>query len=86
MPLQVKTIVNAVQHFPGFVFQDIRLERYRDGHARCLEITIEPHGGIPAKCSRCRRPAPGYDRRAAVRTRPRMALTSRLNSWHLMRA
>jgi transposase len=61
MQLQVKTILNAVQHFPGFVFQDIRLRRYRDGQPRHIEIVVEPHGGIPAKCSRCLKPAPGYD-------------------------
>jgi len=61
MQLQVKTILNALQHFPGFVFQDIRLQRYRDGQPRCIEIGVEPHAGIPAKCSRCRKPAPGYD-------------------------
>jgi transposase len=61
MQLQVKTILNAIQHFPGFVFQDIRLQRHRDGQPRCIEITLEPHGGIPPKCSICERPAPGYD-------------------------
>jgi transposase len=61
MQLQVKTILNALQHFPGFVFQDIRLQRLRDGQPRCLEIVIEPHAGIPARCSHCRKPAPGYD-------------------------
>lgn len=61
MQLQVKTILNAVQHFPGFVFQDIRLRRYRDREASHIEITILPHGGMPAKCSRCLQPAPGYD-------------------------
>lgn len=62
MQLQVKTILNAIQHFPGFVFQDVRLERQRDGRAKQVEISIEPHEGIPAKCSRCLQPAPGYDR------------------------
>ena len=62
MQLQVKTLLNALQHFPGFVFQDIRLHRHRDGRPDCLQITVEPHGGIPAKCSRCLQPAPGYDR------------------------
>ena len=61
MQLQVKTILNALQHFPGFVFQDIRLQRHRDGQPRCIEIVVEPHAGIPARCSRCRKPAPGYD-------------------------
>lgn len=62
MQLQVKTLLNAIQHFPGFVFQDIRLERQRDGRAKQVEVWIEPHEAIPAKCSRCLQPAPGYDR------------------------
>ncbi len=62
MQLQVKTLLNALQHFPGFVFQDIRLHCHRDGRPGCLQITVEPHGGIPARCSRCLQPAPGYDR------------------------
>jgi len=61
MQLQLRTILNAVQHFPGFVFQDIRLDRHRDGRPRRIEIRIQPHSGIPAKCSRCLKPAPGYD-------------------------
>ena len=62
MQLQVKTILNAIQHFPGFVFQDIRLQRHWDGRPSRIEIAVEAHGGIPAKCSRCLQPAPGYDR------------------------
>lgn len=62
MQLQVKTILNTIQHFPGFVFQDARLIRHRDGRPAGIKITLEPHGGIPARCSRCRQPAPGYDR------------------------
>jgi len=61
MQLQVKTILNAVQHFPGFVFQDVRLYRRRNGRPKHIEITVQPHQGIPAQCSRCRKPAPGYD-------------------------
>jgi transposase len=59
--LQVKTVLNAIQRFPGFVFHDIRLCRYDDGRPRCIEINVAPHGGIPGKCSRCHKPAPGYD-------------------------
>src|SRR5438093_8495361 len=62
MQLQVKTILNAIQHFPGFVFRDIRLHRHRDGRPSHIEIGVEPHGGIPAKCSHCLQPAAGYDR------------------------
>jgi transposase len=61
MQLQIKTILNAVQHFPGFVFHDIRLQRRPDGQPRHIEIVVAPHGGRPAKCSRCLQPAPGYD-------------------------
>jgi|SRR5208282_555506 len=60
--LQVKTLLNAIQRFPGFVFRDIRLHRHRDGQPRCIEITVQPHPAIAAKCSRCLKPAPGYDR------------------------
>lgn len=62
MQVEVKTILNAIQHFAGFVYQDVRLERDRQGRPHRLEITLAPHGGIGAKCSRCRQPAPGYDR------------------------
>jgi len=61
MQLQVKTLLNAIQRFPGFVFKDIRLQCHRDGQPRPIEIALEPHGSIPAKCSRCLQPAPGYD-------------------------
>jgi transposase len=61
MQVQVKTILNDIQHFPGFVYEDIRLHRQRAGRPGRLEVFILPHAGIPAKCSRCHKPAPGYD-------------------------
>jgi transposase len=60
--LQAKTVLNAIQRFPGFVFHDIRRQRHRDGPPRCIAITVQPHPAIAAKCSRCLKPAPGYDR------------------------
>lgn len=60
MQLEVKTILNRIQHFVGFVYQDVRLCRSK-GKLR-IEARIEPHGGLRARCSECRRPAPGYDR------------------------
>jgi transposase len=60
MQLKVKTVLNAIQHFPGFVFEDIRLLDERHSQPR-LEVTIVPHAGRPALCSHCRQPAPGYD-------------------------
>jgi len=62
MQLQVKTILNAIQHFPGFVYDEVRLKRRRNGQPAHIEITVMAHGGMPGKCSRCLRPAPGYDR------------------------
>jgi transposase len=62
MQLKVKTILNAIQHFPGFVYDDIRLERQREGRPRQIAITVVAHGSRPAKCSRCQQVAPGYDR------------------------
>ena len=61
MQVEVKTILNRIQHFVGFVYQDVRL------HGGCigppwLTITLEAHQGIRGRCSECRRPAPGYDR------------------------
>ncbi|MCU1247250.1 MAG: transposase [Edaphobacter sp.] len=59
--LQVKTILNRIQAFIGFVYQDVRLCAGQ-GNAEQIEITVMPHGGIRGRCSPCRRPAPGYDR------------------------
>src|SRR5260370_35621417 len=59
--LQVKIILNQVQSFVGFVYQEVRLH-CSQGRAQSIEITVKPHGGIRGRCSRWRRPAPGYDR------------------------
>ena len=58
MQLKVKTVLNAIQHFPGFVFHDVRLLDERNGQPR-LEVTIVPHAGRPVLCSHCRQSAPG---------------------------
>jgi len=52
-----------MQRFVGFVYRDIRLRRHQ-GQPQAIEITLEAHQGIRGKCSRCQRPAPGYDRLA----------------------
>jgi transposase len=49
-----------VQRFAGFVYSDVRLHS-RKGKPESIEIAVEPHRGIPRRCSHCRRPAPGYD-------------------------
>jgi transposase len=60
MQLEVKTLLNRIQHFVGFVYQEVRLCCLR-GRLH-VEVRIEPHQGIRGKCSACRQPAPGYDR------------------------
>src|ERR1039457_22213 len=62
MQLQAKTLLNEIQHFVGFVYRDVRRVRNRKGRTQRVEIRLEAHGGIPAKCSQCLKPAPGYDR------------------------
>lgn len=63
MQLQVKTILNAIQHFPGFVYSDIRLRRCgRGAKPAGIEITVQAHESIGGKCSRCLKLAAGYDR------------------------
>ncbi|HEX9046192.1 MAG TPA: ISL3 family transposase [Verrucomicrobiae bacterium] len=44
------------------MYEDIRLERQRDGRPRQIAITVAAHSGRPAKCSHCLKVAPGYDR------------------------
>jgi transposase len=60
MQLEVKTILNRIQPFAGFVYQDIRL-RAPSGKPR-MEVTLVAHQSMGGKCSACRQPAPGYDR------------------------
>jgi transposase len=50
-----------VQRFVGFVYREVRLH-CAEQQPELIEIRIEPHGGIRGRCSRCQRPAPGYDR------------------------
>lgn len=61
MQLEVKTILNRIQHFAGFVYQDIRLACTTRGRLR-LEVRLQAHRGIGGKCSQCLQPRPGYDR------------------------
>jgi transposase len=53
--------LNQVQRFVGFVYQEVRMH-CSQGRPTSIAITVEPHGGIRGRCSRCQRLAPGYDR------------------------
>ena len=44
----------------GFVYCEVRLQCHQR-KPQSIEITLQPHGGIHRRCSRCRQPAPGYD-------------------------
>jgi transposase len=50
--------LNRVQRFVGFVYQDVRLQC----QPQSVKITVQAHGTIRGRCSRCQGPAPGYDR------------------------
>ena len=60
MQLEVKTVLNRIQHFVGLVYQEVRLRTQRGKLP--IEVKIEPHQSMRGRCSECRRPAPGYDR------------------------
>ena len=58
--LQVKTILNRIQHFAGFVYREVRLKE--QGSSLRIDIHLEAHASMDGKCAQCQKPAPGYDR------------------------
>ena len=59
MQLNVKTILNRLQHFSGFVYRDIRFrENSPDLH---IDVHLEAHASMYGKCAKCLKPAPCYD-------------------------
>jgi transposase len=54
--LHVKTILNKVQHFAGFVYREVRMLE------STIEVLVEAHTGRRGRCSECQRACPGYDR------------------------
>jgi transposase len=57
--LEVKTLLNPIQHFVGFVYHSICL-RSASGSQR-VEVRIQPHRGLRGKCATCQQACPGYD-------------------------
>ena len=55
----VKTLLNRVQHFAGFVYRSVRL--CGEGRDLRIEVQVEPHAGMQHRCGECREPCPGYD-------------------------
>jgi transposase len=56
-------LLNACHYFPGFVYERARLNET----SRIIEIDVRPRKGSKARCSGCKRPAPGYDQLAQRR-------------------
>ncbi len=50
-------LLNACHHFPGFVYDDARL----DQTTQTIEVQVRPRRGSRPRCSGCRQPAAGYD-------------------------
>ena len=57
--LEVKTLLNRIQGFVGFVYRSIRLRG--SGASLRIEVKLEAHRGIRGKCATCQQPCPGYD-------------------------
>ena len=53
-------MLNRIQPFPGFVYEDVRLS-WQWRRLTC-QVTIASHKSVPGRCSICQRKAPGYDR------------------------
>lgn len=58
--MQLKTILNRVEHYKSFVYGE---PRWKDDALRLtIEMPIEPRANGRPICSGCRKPRPGYDR------------------------
>lgn len=63
--MQLKTILNHVEQYKSFVYQE---SRWADPLTKSeIEIPIEPRANGRAICSGCGKPAPGYDRLSSRR-------------------
>jgi len=58
--LHVKTILNRIQRFTGFIYRQVQL-RGRGSSLR-IDIHLETHASSQGRCAQCQKPAPGYDR------------------------
>jgi len=59
--MQLKTILNRVEHYKSFVYHSDRLLEGAAGQLT-IEVTIEPRANSRPICSGCNRARPGYDR------------------------
>jgi len=57
--MQLKTILNRLQRFPGFVYGKFTL--VESGDALSLEVALHPDARCRPRCSGCQECSPGYD-------------------------
>ena len=62
MQLKLKTLLNRVHHFKGFVYGDVRLVEPEGKHAVHIEARIVPRKSSKPHCGSCGKPGGGYDR------------------------
>ena len=58
--LHVKTILNRIQRFTGFIYRQVQL-RGRGSSLR-IDIHLKAHASSQGRCAQCQKPAAGYDR------------------------
>lgn len=58
--MQLKTILNRVEHFKSFVYKNARF--VEEAKEPTIEVTIEPRKNGRPRCSGCGEVRPGYDR------------------------
>lgn len=62
MHVTLKTLLNYVEHWKGFVYEASRLDQGRERGAATLTIELRARRGSPGHCGQCQQPASGYDR------------------------
>ena len=58
--ITVKTLLNLVQRFAGFVYRSVRL--VGPEHRPRIEVSVEAHAQSSPRCGFCHKACPGYDR------------------------
>lgn len=58
--MQIKTILNAIERHPHFVYENCRI--IREDQRKRIEVSVRNRKGSLAICSGCKTAAPGYDR------------------------
>ncbi len=64
MHVTLKTLLNHVEPWKGFVYESSRLDNSGHGGA-VLTICLRPRCGSRGRCGHCERPTPGYDQQPA---------------------